>query len=189
MSYLTSYGGAVGFGGFGYSALGSSFRIGPSSEPLRSLQRELVRLGYLQNDSGLFGADGLWGPRTALALRQAATYVRWADAPYSPPNADSLRTGTVDVPDDLIARIRAASPDPNASRAGADVPPSPEGSIDPVPDSTPPVTNGVPRRAPWVVPVAIGGVTLALVGALLLSGRKKRPASVTSNRRRARRRR
>jgi peptidoglycan hydrolase-like protein with peptidoglycan-binding domain len=185
MSYLSNYGGKRAFGGFGYGSLGSAFPIGPTSDSLRSLQRELARLGYLQGDNGPFGADGYWGPRTALALRQAATYLRWTDAPYTPTNADSLRSGSVEVPDDLIARIRAASPDPNASRAGSDQPASIVDPVDPAPPTSP-VPSTRLARAPWVVPVAVGGVTLLAVGALLLT-RGKKP--VTSNRRRRARRR
>lgn len=184
MSYLTSFGGHRGFGGFGYGSLGSTFSIGPVNESLRSLQRELARLGYLQSDTGPFGADGYWGPRTALALRQAATYVRWTDAPYSPANADSLRRGTVEVPDDLIARIRAASPDPNATRAGDEVPASPSDAVEPSGREVPPVS--LPQgRAPWVVPVAVAG-GVAVMAAVLLWPRRKRP--VSANRRSRRRR-
>lgn len=187
MSYLTRFGGQRGFGGFGYGSLGSTFSIGPVSEPLRSLQRELARLGYLQRDSGPFGADGYWGPRTALALRQAATYVRWTDAPYTPTNADSLRRGTVEVPDDLIARIRAASPDPNATRAGDEA--SAPSITDPVEPGTapsaPPVDQGSTGR-PWLVPVAVlGGATLLAVAAWWGTRRKK---PVSANRRARRRR-
>jgi len=186
VSYLTSFGGRRGFGGYGYGSLGSTFSIGPVSDPLRSLQRELARLGYLQGDTGAFGADGYWGPRTALALRQAATYVRWTDAPYTPTNADSLRRGTVGVPDDLIARIRAASPDPNATRAGDEGPPSPADPVEPSTGPTSPVL--LPRRAPWVVPVAVAGGVALVAGLFVMTQKKKRPV-VSNRRRRARRRR
>jgi hypothetical protein len=45
----------------------------------------------------------------------------------------------------------------------------------------------LPRRAPWVVPVAVAGGVALVAGLFFMTQKKKRP--VTANRRRARRRR
>lgn len=152
LSYISSFSGS----------LGAVFPVGPVDDGIRALQRELVRLGYLQNNTGPFGADGFWGPRMALALRQAAAYVGWTEDPYLPANADSLRRGEVTIPDELIARIRAAAPDPNAVAAGT----TPATTPAPTP---PPSAPSAPSRglsAGWIAGLGIGAVMLTL-GAII----------------------
>lgn len=134
-------------------ALGAVFPIGPTDAGIRELQRQLVRLGYLQNNNGPFGSDGFWGPRMALALRQAAAYVEWTEDPYMPANADSLRRGQVTIPDELIAKIRAAEPDPNAVAAG---------TTPATTQNTPPPPPRTVVRGRWIAGLGLGAVFLAL---------------------------
>lgn len=145
LSYISSFSGS----------LGAVFPVGPVDDGIRALQRELVRLGYLQNNTGPFGADGFWGPRMALALRQAAAYVGWTEDPYLPANADSLRRGEVTIPDELIARIRAAAPDPNAVAAGT----TPATTPAPTPPPSAPARG---LSAGWIAGLGIGAVLLTL---------------------------
>lgn len=142
LSYISSFSGA----------LGAVFPIGPVDDGIRGLQRELVRLGYLQNNTGPFGADGYWGPRMALALRQASAYVGWTEEPYAPANADSLSRGQVTIPDELIAMIRAAAPDPNAVAAGT----TPSTTPAPAPSAP------APNNARWIAGLGIGLVMITL---------------------------
>lgn len=191
MSYYSNMGGAPAFGGFGYFGLSGSYPIRQESANMRSLQEELQRLGYLAPGAGVYGADGKFGPRTATALQGAARYVGWTSAPYTPSNAGELRSGNVTVPDDLIDRLRAARPDPNAPHASGQ-PVAPDAPVEPALTIGPhldPETVAQPSRAGtgWVPAAVIGGGVLA-VGALIgysMYGRSKRPRP---NRRRRNRR-
>lgn len=192
MSYYSTIGGSAGFGGFGYYGLGDSHPIRQFDDGMQALQRELQRLGYLAAGGGVYGADGKFGPRTATALRGAARYVGWTDAAYSPSDAGEKRSGTVTVPEDLVDRLRAASPDPNAPHSG-NVPTPPTAPAEPDlttigphldPEPEPREENGTG----WVPAAIIGAAVLGVGGVIGYSmyGRKKRPKR---NRRRRRRRR
>jgi peptidoglycan hydrolase-like protein with peptidoglycan-binding domain len=175
------------YGGFGYTGLGSDFRIGVAEDGMRALQRELARLGYLQNDTSAFGADGKFGSRTATALRSAARYVGYTADPYTPADADRRSSGTVSVPDDLIARIRAASPDPMAIAAGT---PSGAGPVLPSEPAPPPEEPSMPSGPPeWFGPVmvTVGLFTVAGLTLAFISDWKK-PVAANRGRRRRRRR-
>ena len=173
-----------------YEALGATLAIRQRDEDTASLQHELQRLGFLVEGTGRFGADGIWGERTAGALRAAARYVRWGEPPYSPPDADRMRRGTVTVPDDLIARLREARPAPSGT----------PGAL------TPSVTDAVePSRSTFIgpkldpagppdasdtnwVPVLVGGGVLLFGGILAVTMmQKKKRRAVAANRRRRRR--
>lgn len=191
MSYYTQQGGAATFGGFGYYGLSGALPIMRRDEDTLELQQELVRLRFLQPTQDRFGADGIWGPRTAGALMSAARYVNWTSAPFSPPNADQMRSGQVSVPDDLIERLRAASPAPHGTPGSVGTePPAAEPPVEPVPDAlpSPAATMRAPQSSGWVPAAAIGGVVLAIGGFIawqMSPGKKKR---VRANRRRKRRR-
>ena len=131
MSYFSPVGGSAGFGGFGYAGLGADFPVREEDSDMQSLQQQLQRLGYLQAGAGIFGADGKFGPRTATALRGAASYVGWTGAVYTPTNADRLQSGTVSIPDDLIRRIEAGRPNPQAPHYAAPQRPEEGGLVEP----------------------------------------------------------
>lgn len=180
------------------NGLGAAFPAGTRSEPLRALQRELARLGFLASGGGSDGADGLWGPRTAGALRSAARQVGWRGAPYSPMTADSMRSGTVSVPDDFVRAISTATP-----QAGAAPPPVPTmemfergSSMGPLPTPgildksaapshpTAPPEPVMPAPAMnWTPVIVAGGAVLVALGGIAAWTRSVRP-----NRRRNRRR-
>lgn len=166
MSYLSTVGGGASFGGFGYYGLSGTYPVQQESEGVQELQRELQRLGYLQRGTGVYGADGRFGPRTATALRSAARYVGWTDAPYSPSNAGEMRSGNVTIPDDLMDRLRAARPDPDAPHAGggeprpADAPVDPDISRGAAPPA--PATREEASGRGWVPSAVIGGGVLAI---------------------------
>jgi peptidoglycan hydrolase-like protein with peptidoglycan-binding domain len=193
MSYASRVGGSPTFGGFGYFGLSGTYPIISQDTETSSLQTELVRLGFLRRTQDEFGVDGRMGPNTLNSVRAAAQYVSWTDAPYTPSNAAQLRSGSVTIPEDLVSRIRAASPAPAGTpgRVGAPVedlnePVVPDGSvlIGPHLDPEPVATQG--SGSGWVPAAAIGGVVLA-AGALIgysMYSKKKKPER---NRRRRRR--
>jgi hypothetical protein len=192
VSYLSRTGGSSSFGGFGYHSLGADYPIRRNSESTLSLQRQLVRLQFLQPDESRFGADAVWGPQTAGSLVHAARYVGWTGAVYSPPDADRLRTGTVTVSDDLITRLRSAQPAPTGTPGAVAPSRSPEAgaSVDPGttigPRLATPAANVV-RTTGWVPSAVIGGSVLLLGGFIAWSMRKKKPSrkrTVRANRRR-----
>lgn len=193
MSYASGTGGLGTFGGFGYYGLGAAFTIDwvRGNDEVRDLQRELQRLRFLEPGLGAFGADGKWGPRTETALRAAARYVGWEGDAYTADYGQDRKTGTVDVPDDLIERIRAASPAP-AGTPGALVGPQPipaTAPVEPAPEELPPVRPSAERsEAGWLPAALIGGGVLA-VGAALWWGMRKPKRALASNRKRRRRRR
>jgi hypothetical protein len=192
-------GGSGGYRGFGYHSLGATLNIvrRPNVDSqVQTLQRQLVRLGFLADTSGSTGVDGRWGPLTALATENAARYVGWSGAAFSPASARTATSGTVEVPDDLLARIAAAAPAP-ASTPGA-VP-----GVAPADQAVVPIVIGphldLPQQEPatddggsWIVPVGISAGVL-VVGAMIALAMtakgppKKRP--VAANRRRRYRRR
>lgn len=186
MSYFSQAGGAATFGGFGYYGLGGVLPIMRRSEDTLELQQELVRLRFLPPTQDRFGADGIWGPRTAGALMSAARYVSWTSAPFTPPNADQMRSGQVTVPDDLLDRLRAASPAPTGTPGsiGAGTP-SAEPPVEPQPETMPSPAATMTAPAPsvgWIPAAAIGAVVLGIGGfiAWQMSPTKKR---VRANRR------
>lgn len=193
MSYYSAVGGSAGFSGFGYIGLSGTFPIREPDASMRDLQRELQRLGYLQPGSGVYGADGEFGPRTATALRGAARYVGWTDAPYSPSDAGEKRRGEVTVPEDLIDRIKAASPNPDAPFAdGGSV--EPEGPVEPEPSLVigphlDPESTPREEGSNWVPAALLGGGVLLVGGVIAYSMYKKKPKKPKPNRRRRRRRR
>jgi len=202
MSYLSPMGGSAGFGGFGYYGLGADYPIMRRNDGTLALQRELVRLRFLQPDESRFGADGIWGAQTAGSLLHAARYVGWTGAAFSPANADRLRSGTAEVSDDLLARLRAAQPAPAGTPGAVPAPATPRGgaAVDPASDrivigphlDPPPSTaDSGSNGEGWILPAAIGGAVI-LVGGLIAWQMRKKPAvrrAVRANRRRRRRRR
>lgn len=199
MSYYSSVGGSAGFGGAGYYSLSGTYPIRETAAGVRDVQRELQRLGYLQAGSGVYGADGKFGPRTATALRGAAGYVGWRDAPYTPTNAGELREGSVQIPDDLVERLRSAAPNPRAPFASgqaevpADAPVEPDTSdgsitIGPHLDPTEEVLASRAEGENWVPPLVIGAAVLG-TGALIAYALYERKKAPKRNRRRRRRRR
>lgn len=191
MSYYSMMGGAPAFGGFGYFGLSGTYPIRQQNADMASLQEELQRLGYLAPGAGVYGADGKFGPRTATALQGAARYVGWASAPYSPGNAGELRSGSVTVPDDLIERLRAARPDPNAPHASGQQPVAPDAPVEPnltIGPHLDPEVVAQPSSAGtgWVPAAVIGGGVLA-VGALVAYSMYGRKRPKPNRRRRGRR--
>lgn len=195
MSYFSSMGGSAGFGGFGYASLGADYPIMHRSDTTVELQQQLVRLRFLQPDSSRFGADGVWGPQTAGALMQAARYVGWTGDVFTPTNADQLRSGTVQVSEDLLTRLRAAHPAPvgtpgSVSSSGA----SPENGGSVEPNTIGPRLDTATQashktKSKWGVPILIGG-GLLLAGAVVFMSKSKKSKpharSVSANRRRRR---
>ena len=185
-------------GGFGYYGLGANYTIGNKSESVVVMQQELQRLNFLGAGTQRFGADGYWGPRTAAALQGAARYVGYDGAAYSPSDADRRRSGTVTVPDDLLDRLRAASPAPPGTPGSVTGAADPDGFVAPGPEETTllkpgqRVTQGRAAQssaaAPsnWVPAAVIGGAVLLAGGWMWYSMRPKR---VRANKRRRRRRR
>jgi hypothetical protein len=200
MTYISGFGGplAVAGAGLGYHSLSGTFPIRQEASGMRDLQQQLQRLGYLQGGAGVYGADGKFGPRTATALRGAASYVGWTGAAYSPSNAGEMRSGEVTVPDDLIDRIRAARPNPSAPYANGGPPVAPDAPVAPEPAVTigphldPDTPASSESDSSWVLPVAIAGGVLVVGGAIAWQMGKRKPrrrSRVTANRRRRRRRR
>lgn len=194
MSYVSSTGGLGSYGGLGYYGLGATLTINWSAgnTGVRDLQQELQRLRFLEPGGGEFGADGKWGPRTESAIRAAARYVGWEGDAYTAHYGSTQKTGTVDVPDDLIERLRAASPPP-AGTPGTIGPSdalAPTALVEPGPEE-PLVTrpSGEAAKGGWVPAAVIGGVVLVIGGGIWWSMRPKKGARITANRRRSRRRR
>jgi peptidoglycan hydrolase-like protein with peptidoglycan-binding domain len=206
VSYYSTVGGSSSFAGAGYHALSGALPIRRRSSEVRALQQELQRLGYLQEGSGVQGADGIFGPRTAAALAGAAQYVGWTGAPYSPPDAGDRRSGTVSVPDDLIDRLRGAPPNPHAPFSDGDPSTAIDAPVDPSPQQ-PRVTIGPSLDPPqarhgngtqgsgadrkWVLPT-VAGVLILAGGVMLGFGfhmQQTQQQPVRTNRRRRSRRR
>lgn len=151
-----------------------------------ALQQELQRLGFLAIGAGQHGADGKWGPRTEHALTMAATYTGWVGAPFEAryENAQHNR-GTVTVPTDLMAQLRAAAPAPTGTTGriglGPAAPPPDDGRI-----IVPPVSELEPlpqQPLPWWPWVLIGGGVLMMGGAAMWMMRKPRRAETRFSRR------
>jgi len=180
MTYYSPVGGSAGFGGLGYHSLGAGFPIREEAPGMEAVQRQLQRLGYLRPGTGVFGADGVFGPRTATALAAAAAYVDWTGDAYTPTDADRMRSGTVTVPDDLVRRLAAARPNPSAPHASE---PTPETGAPVDPESTTVGPHLDPKSdssagksgTSWVPYVVAGGGVLVLAGiiAVAASGKKK----------------
>jgi hypothetical protein len=201
MSYVSDIGGAAAFvGGLGYHGLSGSFPIREEASGMVTIQRELQRLGYLQSGGGAYGADGKFGPRTATALRGAAGHVGWTSAPYTPTNAGEIRSGEVTIPDDLIDRLRSASPNPSAPFAGGGAPVEADAPVDPQPDGAtvgpsldPETASNGSGDTEWILPAAIAGGVLVVGGVVAWQMGKKKPQArtrrraVTTNRRKRRR--
>lgn len=152
---------------------------------VRSLQQDLQRLGRLAAGTGSSGADGRWGPITANALTTEARAIGWSGAPFT-----QRTSTTVEVPDELIARIHAAAaapttPGPTASATTADLVPAPPGSTLALPGAStlaPPViptgpgilptpgedTSAVPSTTNWPLIIG-GGVGLVGIGLIMYS--------------------
>ena len=188
MSYETSYGGRAAFGGFGYEGLSGTYPVQSVSPGIREVQEELQRLGYMRSGTGIYGADGRFGPRTAASLRTAARYVGWTEDAYTPSDAAERRSGEVTIPDDLIERLKSAVPNPRAPHAGGsdasdDVPAE-------LPTTTPTLTTSAPRDGSgtgWV-PAAIIGAGVLAVGGYLIYAQRKKPKRNRRRRRRTSRR-
>jgi hypothetical protein len=193
MAYHSSMGGLTAHtNGFGYYGLSGAYPIGGRSDDVLTMQRELQRLNFLEPGSGRFGADGYWGPRTAKALQDVARYVGYESAPYDPPNADQLRSGTVTVPDDLLDRMRGASPAPPGTTGVVTAQPAniwemAEPAIEEPETLLVPSTAETSTRSNWVPAAIIGGGVL-LVGAWMWYQQKPKKR-VRANRKRRRRRR
>lgn len=187
MTYQT-IGGPGLQGGFGYYGLGADYTIGDKSEDIAAMQRELQRLNFLGAGEQRFGADGYWGPRTANALQGAARYVGYDGAAYSPADADRRRSGTVTVPDDLLDRLRAATPAPPGTPGSVTGAADPQGPVAPGPeDTTTLLTQTTQAPSNWVPAAVIGGGVLLVGGWMWYSMRPKK--RVRANKRRRRRRR
>lgn len=188
MSYETLAGGGI-FGGFGYEGLSGTFPVQSENEGVREVQQELQRLGYMPAGQTIYGADGRFGPRTATALRAAARYVGWTDAPYTPSNAAELRSGSVDIPEDLISRLKSAVPNPNA----------PHGDGSPEPAAPSPSTSSSSSNAlllqsegrsggtGWLPAAIMGGGALLVGGWFIYAQRKKKKPKRNRRRRTSRR--
>jgi peptidoglycan hydrolase-like protein with peptidoglycan-binding domain len=190
MTYQTQMGGAGSFGGFGYYGLGATYTIGSSNSPVRTMQHELQRLNFLQSGTDRFGADGRWGPRTANALQSAARYVGYEDAAYTPSNADQLQSGSVTVPDDLLDRLRAASPAPPGTPGSVSDQSGGNGTspVDPMRDDGEMlVTATATERSNWVPAAVIGGGVI-LMGAYMWYQMKPKRVRANRKRRSSRRR-
>lgn len=177
-------------GGFGYYGLGATMSATANDPVLQSVQRELARLGYLQQDTSIWGADGLWGPRTSSAMRSAARYVGWTAEPYTESG------GRVTISDELITLLRNAQPDPSAQRSGSASAPNPTDAVNPpaVTSETPvalplDVIAPQPSGAPGWLPAAMIGAGVLAVGGFVMWSMRKKPAAVRANRHRRRRRR
>lgn len=183
MSYLSGFGGAAALGaGIGYYGLSGTFPIRQQDSSMRGIQEQLQRLGYLQPGTGVYGADGKFGPRTATALRGAAAYVGWTGAAYTPANAGELTSGSVTVPDDLVDRLRAARPNPSAPYAGGGAPAPADAAVEPSPERHVITTigpemdklpSGGGSKSSWLVPAAIAGGVLLLGGVVAWRAGKK----------------
>lgn len=189
MTYQT-IGGPGTQGGFGYYGLGADYPIGAKSEDINAMQRELQRLNFLGAGTQRFGADGYWGPRTASALQGAARYVGYDGNAYAPANADQLRSGEVSVPDDLLDRLRAASPAPPGTPGSVNGQPGdPRVLVEPAPEETfTLVTQTTQTPSNWVPAAVIGGGVLLVGGWMWYSMRPKKRVRANTKRRRRRRR-
>lgn len=191
MSYESGFGGLASFhGGFGYYGLSGIYPIRQPDAGMRDLQQQLQRLGYLQQGGGIYGADGKFGPRTANALRSAAAYVGWTGAAYSPSDAAEKRSGTVTVPDDLLQRLRSASPNPNAPFASGDPVPAPDAPAEPDEERRVIGPHLDPKPAAagrsddkWII-AAVAGAAILGVGGIIAYRMRTQRRPVAANRRR-----
>lgn len=189
MSYETLAGGGI-FGGFGYEGLSGTFPVQSENEGIREVQQELQRLGYMPAGQTIYGADGRFGPRTATALRAAARYVGWTDAPYTPSNAAELRSGSVDIPEDLISRLKSAVPNPNAPHGdGSPEPaaPSPSTSSSSSSNALLLQSEGRSGGTGWLPAAIMGGGALLVGGWFIYAQRKKKKPKRNRRRRTSRR--
>ena len=200
--YESVAGGVGTMGGFGYYGLGATAEIDHvrGDDTVRGLQEELQRIGLLAPGTGAEGADGKWGPRTKTNWRLAARMAGWQGDAYEEKcaNADCTR-GTVDVPDDLVERVKSLprlSPDQIKSLRRGKTPPEEGGTKEPAPDKSvplaPPPTEDKDADRGWVPAAVIGGGVL-LVGGLVWYWMQNWESTETrplmANRRRRRRRR
>lgn len=133
----------------------------------RDLQRLLVQKGFQPGS-----VDGVWGPNTAGALRQAAE-AAGLDASDAVGSEDRR---SVELSDSLLQAIRGL-PDRTA----------PSTPAPPAPDNTADITGGgfqVPDWLPWTIGA---GVLVAVGGYFVWRGQKR--TALAANRRRRRRRR
>jgi hypothetical protein len=179
--------------GHGYGYVGGIGNLGDdlvidwsrSDSAVLAVQRELQRLGFLSTGTGTSGADGKWGSRTEAAMTAAARYVSWSGAPFTARYDNAQRNrGTVTVPAELLAQLRAAAPAPTGTTGrigpGPAAPPlSPEegGGF-----TIPPVAELEPlpeRPLPWWPWALIGGGVLMMGGATIWIMRKPKRATAT----------
>ena len=177
-----------------YYGLGADLTIRRRDSDTAALQHELQRLGFLVAGTGSSGADGIWGGTTAAALQAAARHVRWTEAPYSPSNAATARSGTVRVPDDLLSRLRSARPasagTPGALVPDDDAPVGPPRRRTIGPHLDPPESPTAPSEGEidWRPALLVGSGVLVIGGILAVIMKKKRRVALAANRRRRRRR-
>lgn len=193
MSYEGAGSGYRGFGFYGgLGDLGETYSINwtRGDVGVRQLQQELQRLGFLGPGTGEFGADGKWGPRTEMALRSAARYVGWEEGSYTAAYANQRHSaGTVEVPDELIVRLREAQPAP-AGTPGARYADEPE--EEPIligPHLDPPAVPSNGGGGTGWLPAALIGVGVIGAGAYIVYKMRPPKPRITANRRRRRRRR
>lgn len=166
-----------------YYGLGAEMPIRQRDAATEALQQDLARLGFLPAS----GVDGVWGQNTARALETAARQVGWAAAPYTPPEAATLRSGTATVPDRLLTLLHNMQAAPSTD-VNDPVAPEPGGTtIGPhLTAEDPPPKQGFN----WM-PVALAAGGAVAIGGILFVALKKRNrrVAVAANRRRRRRQR
>ena len=179
--------------------LGAILHTNTVDTGVRSLQQDLQRLGRLSAGTGSSGADGRWGPITANALTAQARAIGWSGAPFT-----QRTSTTVEVPDELIARIHAAAtapaaPGPTATTTTPDLVPSPTmtASSDTMPiiptgpgilpGSSSADTSVAPSTTNW--PLIIGGsiAGLTVIGLVAYSMMSAAPTKNRVRRNRVRR--
>lgn len=160
--------------------LGSTAQINTTSgdDGVRIIQSQLQRLGFLAPGTGRTGADGKWGPRTELAMQNAARYVGYTGAPFT------VEGTTVTVPDDLMYAIQNAPPAQQGtpgvvSTAGGG---GGDGGASSVIDTTTTMpTTTMPDSGggfPWGTVLIIGGGVAALAALAYALRNRKYPTTV-----------
>lgn len=88
----------------------TTLRVGDTGDAVRSLQRRLIQLGYLAG-----GADGIFGPKTSLAVRSFQTNNRLTATGI----ADPITIGRVNSPN-AVAATGVIAPPPVTPPIGGD---------------------------------------------------------------------
>lgn len=148
------------FGIGGYSGLGANDEPQMTAVSVRTLQKLLLQKGI---SVGRTGADGVWGPMTAQAYKNAVLETNTPER-YAITTDPSASKRQVRVPQAALAAIRGLQDDPRPDPAEKRRARAPTTAV--TTDVTDVFGNGKKKKVwPWVV--GIGGGLLLLGGAAM----------------------